>query len=289
MKKLLTFSMVALLMSSCGSKPKDAASADYGVEEANSVIKYYNTVISATKKLVEERSFDDILEYMQVNGRKLSPVVTRFVMERDTAGFTKPSGQFPDEVRDSLKVYTKQYVDAAEKFYANYETYKNYIKAEDFKDDNYAKGKEILAEEEKLAVLFPELRTKIFDLITPYADKAEEVILVGNPLKDHIMAGKALLSSAEEVLNIYDPAAKTEAMQKLYDTIQKNYDAAKALQDVANQSSAMRSFKELLDYTEKFQGDLRKQLRSGKFNEDGYDDLSTQYSMMISRYNGFVN
>ena len=39
MKKLLTFSMVALLMSSCGSKPKDAASADYGVEEANSVIK----------------------------------------------------------------------------------------------------------------------------------------------------------------------------------------------------------------------------------------------------------
>lgn len=289
MNKLLTFSMVALLMSSCGSKPKDAASADYSVEAANSVILYYNTAISATKKLAEERNFDNILEYMQKNGRKIAPTANRFILERDTAGFTNPSGQFPDEVRDSLKVYAKQYVDGTAKFYANYETYRNYIKAEDYKDDNYAKGKEILAEEEELAALFPILRSKIFKLITPYADKAEEVILVGNPLKDHIMAGKALLSSAEEVLNTYDPSAKTEAMQKLYDTIQKNYDAATALQDVADQSSAMKSFKDLLNYTEKFQGELRKQLRSGKFNEDGYDDLSTQYSMMISRYNGFVN
>ena len=43
MKKITAISVVSLLLlASCGGKGKDAASMDYGLEEANEVISYYN-------------------------------------------------------------------------------------------------------------------------------------------------------------------------------------------------------------------------------------------------------
>ena len=58
MKKITAISVVSLLLlASCGGKGKDAASMDYGLEEANEVISYYNTSIDITKKMVDmERS-----------------------------------------------------------------------------------------------------------------------------------------------------------------------------------------------------------------------------------------
>lgn len=40
-------------------------------------------------------------------------------------------------------------MDASNKVYANYEEYCQYIKAEDYKDDKYAKGREIAADQEE--------------------------------------------------------------------------------------------------------------------------------------------
>lgn len=54
MKKITAISVVSLLLlASCGGKGKDAASMDYGLEEANEVISYYNTSIDITKKMVD--------------------------------------------------------------------------------------------------------------------------------------------------------------------------------------------------------------------------------------------
>ena len=51
MKKITAISVVSLLLlASCGGKGKDAASMDYGLEEANEVISYYNTSIDIMTK-----------------------------------------------------------------------------------------------------------------------------------------------------------------------------------------------------------------------------------------------
>ena len=73
MKKITAISVVSLLLlASCGGKGKDAASMDYGLEEANEVISYYNTSIDITKKMVDMGEISKIIDYMQKNGNSCS-------------------------------------------------------------------------------------------------------------------------------------------------------------------------------------------------------------------------
>ena len=66
----------------------------------------------------------------------------------------------------------------------------------------------ICKEEKELAEQIPGLRSQIYALLTPYADKAEEATLMDNPLKDHILAGKALIFEIEKTLELYSSDAK---------------------------------------------------------------------------------
>ena len=265
MKKITAISVVSLLLlASCGGKGKDAASMDYGLEEANEVISYYNTSIDITKKMVDMGEISKIIDYMQKNGKTLvAPVVIRTpVSATDTTALLNPGDCFPSSAADSLKMYYRRFFDVSKRLYANYDTYRAYIKAEDYKDDNYAKGNEICKEEKELAEQIPGLRSQIYALLTPYADKAEEATLMDNPLKDHILAGNAV-------------NAKKEAASKL--------------EKKADFQSEMSNYDNLLKYVDKFLGELRKQLRDGKFTEDGYNDLVSEYNDVISRYNSFIN
>ena len=72
MKKITAISVVSLLLlASCGGKGKDAASMDYGLEEANEVISYYNTSIDITKKMVDMGEISKIIDYMRKTVRLL--------------------------------------------------------------------------------------------------------------------------------------------------------------------------------------------------------------------------
>ena len=127
-------------------KGKDAASMDYGLEEANEVISYYNTSIDITKKMVDMGEISKIIDYMQKNGKTLvAPVVIRTpVSATDTTALLNPGDCFPSSAADSLKMYYRRFFDVSKRLYANYDAYRAYIKAEDYKDDNYAKGNENL-------------------------------------------------------------------------------------------------------------------------------------------------
>ena len=61
------------------------------------------------------------------------------------------------------------------------------------------------------------------------------------------------------------------------------------LEKKADFQSEMSIYDNLLKYVDKFLGELRKQLRDGKFTEDGYNDLVSEYNDVISRYNSFIN
>lgn len=94
MKKITAISVVSLLLlASCGGKGKDAASMDYGLEEANEVISYYNTSIDITKKMVDMGEISKIIDYMQKNGKTLvAPVVIRTpVSATDTTALLNPA------------------------------------------------------------------------------------------------------------------------------------------------------------------------------------------------------
>ena len=97
MKKITAISVVSLLLlASCGGKGKDAASMDYGLEEANEVISYYNTSIDITKKMVDMGEISKIIDYMQKNGKTLvAPVVIRTPVSATDHCFIEPRRLLP--------------------------------------------------------------------------------------------------------------------------------------------------------------------------------------------------
>ncbi|RGX72527.1 DUF3829 domain-containing protein [Bacteroides stercorirosoris] len=293
MKILVSLSVAGLLLlASCGGKGKDAASMSYSQEDANEVIAYYNITVDLMKKLVTTDDISKTLAYMKKDGKGfvIAPIVNRsYFQGKDTTALLNPGDCFPDVVRDSLKALCLAYVDASNKVYANYEEYCQYIKAEDYKDDQYAKGREIAADQEEQGNRIQELRARIYALVTPYADKAEEATLKDNPLKDHIMAGKALISSLEAVLEGYDSDVAKEQMQSLYDAVNTQKEAASKIEKLKEYSSEMMSYEDMVNDTDKFLGELRKHLRDGKFTESGYKELLYNYNHVIDDYNRFVN
>ena len=110
-----------------------------------------------------------------------------------------------------------------------------------------------------------------------------------NPLKDHILAGKALIFEIEKTLELYSSEAKKEDLQAAYNAVNAKKEAASKLEKKADFQSEMSNYDNLLKYVDKFLGELRKQLRDGKFTEDGYNDLVSEYNDVISRYNSFIN
>ena len=110
MKKITAISVVSLLLlASCGGKGKDAASMDYGLEEANEVISYYNTSIDITKKMVDMGEISKIIDYMQKNGKTLvAPVVIRTpVSATDTTALLNPGDCFPPSAADVLPSFLR--------------------------------------------------------------------------------------------------------------------------------------------------------------------------------------
>ena len=292
MKTLTVFSLAGLfLLTSCGSKGKDAASMNYDMDEANEVITYYNTSLDVIKKQVDMKDVAEMLGYMEKDGKtRIAPVITRrVVMDKDTTDLLHPGDCFPAAAADSLNRLFQSFLDVTNRLYANYDAYRQYIKSEDYKDDNYARAHEIYAEQQKLAEQVPGLRSELYALLTPYADMAEAATLKDNPLKDHILTGKAIISHMEQVLSLYSETVTKEELQPLYDAIDSDVATAAKLEKKTDFSSEMLSFENMLGRVDKFQGEFRKQLRDGKFTEDGYNSLLSEYNSVISGYNSFVN
>lgn len=90
-------------------------------------------------------------------------------------------------------------------------------------------------------------------------------------------------------MELYSPEAKKEDLQAAYDAVNAKKEAASKLEKKADFRVRCRTTIILLKYVDKFLGELRKQLRDGKFTEDGYNDLVSEYNDVISRYNSFIN
>lgn len=103
------------------------------------------------------------------------------------------------------------------------------------------------------------------------------------------MAGKALISSLEAVLEGYDSDVTKERMQSLYDAVNTQKETASKVEKLKDYSSEMMSYEDMVNDTDKFLGELRKLLRNGKFTESGYKELLYNYNHVIDDYNRFIN
>lgn len=287
---LLGAVLTALFISCSGGK---SGSAGEGVSDANAneIIEYYNSSLNVLKNYASESHMTRILEYMGSKGKSFAPVIAgTFIYERDTAKLKSPGSCFDKEVRQQLSDKYAALLSVRAKFFENFETFKSYIKAEDYKDDNYAKATQLLDENKKLYEEINGLKTSIYDILSPIADAAEAVVLEDNPLKEHILAAKKMFTTMEVVLEEYakDDVNKEE-IEKQYTELEKQVAEARKISAVADHKSQMDAYARFLDEVDTFLGELRKSKRDGKFTESGFKSLNSEYESVISDYNSFVD
>ena len=179
-KNLLMYGvfLCALSMSSCsgGSKSSHVMdSSSMSVENANEVMKYYDTSLKILKDLVNENEIKAVLGYLDQKMPVDSlPVVSQPVVSvQDTVFVSNPGNYFNENDRQNLKENYGRLFRSISAFYENYKTYRLYMQDQSYKKDNNALADKIRKEELLLSIALSEYKQVIFDILTQMVEGAK--------------------------------------------------------------------------------------------------------------------
>lgn len=197
-KRLFLPVVSSLMLVACGgsdSAPKVDA------DNANDIIEYYNKTLEVFRNGYSAEKASEVVEYMDNKGRALiAPIVVMPRQYDDSAKMTAPGDRFGKAAGDSLTMLFREYYAASQKIDENYDAFKAYKTAEDYKDDDWAKGKQLAQETGEAADRIVNAKTQILNIITGPADAAEMALMDGNPLKEHILLAKKIFGQMEGIM-----------------------------------------------------------------------------------------
>ena len=175
-------------MSSCsgGSKSSHVMdSSSMSVENANEVMKYYDTSLKILKDLVNENEIKAVLGYLDQKMPVDSlPVVSQPVVSvQDTVFVSNPGNYFCENDRQNLKENYGRLFRSISAFYENYKTYRLYMQDQSYKKDNNALADKIRKEELLLSIALSEYKHVIFDILTPIVEGAKITL---TPIKGNV-------------------------------------------------------------------------------------------------------
>jgi hypothetical protein len=311
-KVFICLSLVVMLATGCKSKgTKINANGSVEVSsqnDANKIIDYTNDLIDVMKKYNEAseaavKSYESLEDSWSGKGRFfgiLSNEMGFLWTEKTKAG--KAFGAPPAALGDALTFFKDsvgKYKSLFKKFQENDSVLKIYVKAEDFKDDKYAKGKDILNKQYEIYPQLITLRSAIGTKIDIVADAAEEVSLKDSPIKDAYKAAKGDLARMKKLADMiaekekYSDADLTgieAAYADFTDSIEKNKAANQESLTKENKASQYNSFyKDVTEENAKIKAVIRNIKSSKKLSEDDYDSVDRSYNSIVSAYNSWVN
>ena len=189
-KNLLLYGvfLCALSISSCsgGSKSSHVMdSSSMSAENANEVMKYYDTSLKILKDLVNENEIKAVLGYLDQKMPVDSlPVVSQPVVSvQDTVFVSNPGNYFSENDRQNLKENYGRLFRSISAFYENYKTYRLYMQDQSYKKDNNALADKIRKEELLLSIALSEYKQVIFDILTPIVEGAKITL---TPIKGNV-------------------------------------------------------------------------------------------------------
>jgi Protein of unknown function (DUF3829) len=313
MKKIfIILSFVAVLAVGCKSKgTKINANGSVEVSsqnDANKIIDYTNDLIDVMKKYNEASekavtSYESLEDSWSGKSRFFGSIANdmNFLWTEKTKA-AKAFGTPPAALGDALTFFNDsvgKYKGLFKKFQENDSVLKIYLKAEDFKDDKYVKGKDLLNNQYEIYPQLANLRSSIGAKIDLVADAAEEVSLKDSPIKDAYKAAKGDLATMRKLTNMiagkekYSDADLT-AIDAAYAgftlSIEKNKAANQTSLAKENKASQYNSFYEnLIEENAKLKSVIRNIKTSKKLSENDYDAVDRSYSNVVSAYNSWVN
>lgn len=273
----------AFLFASCsgGSKSKETSTVTTSeMENATEVVKYYGLSLSVLRSMVVEKNVNAVLGYMEQEGK--APVVPAIappaISQKDSAALMQPGSYFNEATQANLKQNFAGLFKSRTQFYANFDTYLSYLKAKDL-----ANAKKLLDVNTQLSTEMTEYKQNIFDILSPFTEQAEEILLADNPLKDQVMAVRKMSATMQSIVNLY--AGKyimdgTRIDLKTTELIAQ-LKAAKELPAVTGHEADMKSFQAFLGQVDSFIKKVQQARQKGTYSEQDYDDLVSAYGIGI--------
>lgn len=278
---LFTALIGALVLASCsGGSKKQAAVAPEELEYANEVINYYHTSLAVLKGMVQEKEVNAVLGYMEQDGKApmIPAIAPPAVSAKDTALLMNPGDYFVVGTQENLIHCYEGLFQARNQFYANFDTYLTYIKAKKF-----AEAKKLVNVNYELSVKMTEYKQDIFDILSPFTERAEQLLLANEPMKDQMIAVRKMAANMQSIMNLY---ARPHVMDGVrlnlkMEELTKELESAKKLPAVKGHEEEVKSYESFLGNVEKFLKAMQTAIDKGSYNEDVYNYMINEYGIAI--------
>ena len=284
MRKILMFVgtfAVIFMLAACGNGVQKKTSEKYSaaeVEQAGQVMKYYNTSLALLKNLVLEKDVNSILGYMEQGGNApmLATVIPPVFSQKDSASVVNPGTYFDEEARRNLKQNFMQLFQTRRQFYTNFNQYLSLLKVK-----NKIAADKLLPANYRLSVEMAEYKENILDVLSPFAEGAQKVLLNDNPMKEQILAMNRMSVTMQGVLQqcMRKPAPDMPRLDMKMMKLVIQLDIAKRLPIVEGHPQEMKTFRDFLANAETFIREVQHIKAQGSYTADelatlGEDGLS---------------
>ena len=255
-------------LASCGGTQKRTV-VNYTpreVEQANQVMTYYNTSLALLKNVVVEKDVNAVLGYMEQSGKApaLTAIAPPAFSQKDSAFVVNPGPYFNEETRSNLKQNYFQLFQARRQFYSTFDMDISYLKS-----DNKVAADKLLSTNYQLSVEMSEYKENITDILSPFADEAQKVLLNDNPMKEQLLSMKRMAATMHSILAlcIRKPIPDTAHLDMKLAKLVIQLDIAKRLPTVEGHPEEMKKFQNFLTHVESFIKDVQHIKTKGTYTE----------------------
>lgn len=284
-KNLLLFGALvsAFFLASCsgGNKSQTTPAASTAeMENAAEVIRYYHTSLGVLRNMVKEKDVNAVLGYMEQKGKApaIPAIAPLVISEKDSAALMNPGTYFNKETRQNLvQNYAGLFKSRAE-FYANFDAYLSLLKKKEL-----AKAGKLLDANYQLSTQMSEYKQNIFDILSPFTEQAEQLLLADDPMKEQMISVRKMSANMESILNLY---ARKHSMDGARIDLKvaeltRELDAAKKLPVVEGYEQETKSYQAYLTQVEAFIKQIKKAREKGAYSDADYEMLTSAYETSI--------
>lgn len=286
MRKILMFVetfAVIFVLAACGNGVQKKTPEKYSVaevEQAGQVMKYYNTSLALLKNLVLEKDVNSILGYMEQGGNApmLATVIPPVFSQKDSASVVNPGTYFDEEARRNLKQNFMQLFQTRRQFYTNFNQYLSLLKVK-----NKIAADKLLPANYRLSVEMAEYKENILDVLSPFAEGAQKVLLNDNPMKKQILAMNRMSVTMQGVLQqcMRKPAPDMPRLDMKMMKLVIQLDIAKRLPIVEGHPQEMKTFRDFLANAETFIREVQHIKAQGSYTADELATLG-EYGLSLN-------
>ena len=314
MKKISFLTLMSLLLVSCKIDSdkwmENFESAGSGESAAMKIVAYNNALIklsdnqhSYLKSL--DRNLGDIFNKLENPNDPYiflspTPMIYSHIPSYDDPKLEEPGNEFEEEDKEFFRKNVLILNQSFESIRAEYAKLEEYVKAEDYKDDQGKAGKEMISQIDQLIAKYYDTNEILTKRIVALTENAEREVLKSHPFKDHIFAMKdASNAVADFVTTAYEKpenySAHEAKFKELYDKIESLNLQREKLPLPKNSDFPGKEiyFSQYNQAVNNFLIAARKIMRdansSGNLTQINLNDLAREEENIRTAYNNFVD